>query len=370
MTISSHTRKIRYGVAGLGYISQAAVLPAFAHAGENSELVLLFSEDRLKRKELGTQYGVPALPYDDYDAYLAAGAMDAVYIALPNTMHRDFAMRAMRAGVHVLCEKPLASSVRDSKAMVEAASKYKVKLMTAYRLHFEEANMKAVEIVRSGKIGKVRYFHSLFSQQVSEGNIRLKKHLGGGSLWDLGIYCINAARYLFRAEPLEVTAMSANDGQKRFSEVDEMTSAILRFPGEGLASFTSSFGAADIASYQVVGTKGDIRLDPAYEYAEGLVLHQTIEGKTEKFTFGKRDQFAPELVYFSQCILERKMPEASGQEGLADVAIIEALYHSAKTGKTVPVSKVVVGKRPSQKQVITKPALKKPRLLHAQPASR
>lgn len=362
-------KKVRYAVIGLGHIAQAAVLPAFKHAKENSELAILFSDDSLKRKELSAQYKVPALAYDEFQPYLASKAFDAVYIALPNSMHKDYAVQAMRAGVHVLCEKPLAPSAHDCKVMISEAEKNRVWLMTAYRLHFDQANMKAVEIVRSGKIGKPRYFHSLFSQQVPDGNIRLKKDLGGGTVWDLGIYCINAARYLFGSEPVEVTALSANDGQKRFREIDEMTGAILRFPGEGLASFTSSFGAADMDVFEIVGTKGSIRLDAAYEYAEGHVMHVTVEGKTETIQYNKRDQFASELVAFSRCILEKKKPEPSGEEGLADVAVIEAIYHSAKTGQGVKLSKPVIKKHPSIKQVITKAPVRKPRLVHAAPAS-
>ena len=182
-------------------------------------------------------------------------------------MHRDYTVRACRAGIHVLCEKPLAVSESDCEEMINAAAENGVKLMTAYRLHFEQANMKAVEIAQSGKLGELRAFNSVFTMQVKDGDIRLQKDLGGGTLYDIGIYCINAARYLFQDEPIEVFGFSANNGEKRFKEVDEMFSAILRFPDERLASFTTSFGASDVSAYQIVGTEGDLRVDPAYEFA-------------------------------------------------------------------------------------------------------
>ena len=316
-TPSKDGRKVRYAVVGLGYIAQIAVLPAFARA-KNSKLVALVSDDPTKLKKLSQKYKVPTTYfYEQYAECLESGNIDAVYIALPNSMHRDYTIAACRAGVHVLCEKPLAVTEADCEQMIEAAAEHRVKLMVAYRLHFEQANLKAVEIAQSGRLGELRSFHSVFTMQVKDGDIRLKKDLGGGTLYDIGIYCINAARYIFRAEPIEVAAFSANNGDKRFSEVDEMMSAILRFPDDRLASFTSSFGAADISSYRVVGTEGHLRVDPAYEFATALEHHLTIKGRTRERKFERRDQFGPELVTFSDCILDDRDPEPSGDEGLA-----------------------------------------------------
>jgi predicted dehydrogenase len=362
--------KVRYAVVGLGYIAQVAVLPAFAHA-KNSELVALVSDDSTKLRKLSKKYEVPlTYSYDEYEQCLSSGQVDAVYIALPNSMHRDFTVRACRAGVHVLCEKPMAVTEADCEEMISAASNNNVKLMIAYRLHFEEANLKAVELAKSGKLGELRAFNSVFTMQVREGDIRLRKELGGGTLYDIGIYCINAARYLFQAEPIEVFASSANNGERRFEEVDEMTTSILRFPNERLAAFTTSFGASDISAYQIVGTKGDLRVDPAYEFAEGLKHHLTIKGKTRERTFSKRDQFAPELIYFSDCVISGEDPETSGKEGLADVRIIEALYRSAATGAVVRLAEFEKETRPTIEQEIHEPAVQKPELVRAATPSR
>ena len=149
--------------------------------------------------------------------------------------------------------------------MIAACQDSDVKLMIAYRLHFEPANMQAVEIVKSGQIGEPRFFSSVFAQQVEEANVRVKKALGGGVLDDMGIYCINAARYIFQDEPVEVFAVGASKPESRFQEVAEMHSVTLRFPEDRLATFTCSFGAAPVGSYQIVGTKGDLRLDPGYD---------------------------------------------------------------------------------------------------------
>jgi glucose-fructose oxidoreductase len=241
--------------------------------------------------------------------------------------------------------------------------------MIAYRLHFEEANLKAIEIVKSGKLGDSRIFNSLFGLQVKEGNIRTQAELGGGTLYDLGVYCINAARHLFQSEPVEAFAYSAARDDRRFKEIDEMTSALMRFPGERTASFTTSFGSADMASYEIIGTKGKLRVDPAYEYVMALKHYLTINGKTRSRTFAKRDQFAPELLYFSDCILNDVEPEPSGEEGLADVRVVRALYRAAKTGRPVKIKSVSIRKRPTLKQEKRRPPVAKPKLIRVESAS-
>ncbi|MGA8540236.1 MAG: Gfo/Idh/MocA family oxidoreductase, partial [Terriglobales bacterium] len=286
------TKKIRYAVVGLGHLAQVAVLPAFANT-TNSELIAIVSGDPAKRRALGRKYGLEHVySYDEYDEALAV--VDAVYLVLPNHLHHDYAVRASNAGVHVLCEKPMAVTEAECEAMIEAADSNHVKLMIAYRLHFEEANLEAIELAKSGKLGNVRFFDSAFSQQVAAGNVRVTEPVerGGGPVYDMGVYCINAARYLFRAEPTSVTALSANHTGKRFELVDEMTSVVMRFPEERLATFTCSFGAVDVSRYSLIGTKGMLTAEPAYDYSLALKHRITIGGKTTSETFAKRDQFA------------------------------------------------------------------------------
>ena len=358
---------VRYAVVGLGHIAQVAVLPAFAHAKRNSRLVALVSDDRTKRRELSRRYRLEtAFSYDDYDACLEQ--VDAVYIALPNSMHAEYSVRAAKAGVHVLCEKPMAVTSAECGRMVEACRRHRVKLMIAYRLHFEQINLSVVDLVRRGRIGEPKFFNSSFAMTVRSGDIRTKKDMGGGTLYDIGVYCINAARYVFRSEPTEVMAVSVNSGTARLEEIDETTGAILRFGGERVATFVTSFNAADVGSYRIVGTKGHIQVDPAYEYAEGLGYTLTVNGKATKKRIGKRDQFAPQLLYFSDCILKDTKPEPSGEEGLQDVRIVEALYRSAKTGKAVKIPPFS-DKRPTGRQRIVRPGIRKPALIKVQSAS-
>jgi predicted dehydrogenase len=371
-SFSSRSRRssrgpIRYAVVGLGHIAQNSILPAFAHARENSELKALVSDDPVKLRTLSRQYGVEnCFSYDDFHLCLHSGAIDAVYIALPNNLHADYCMRAAAAGVHVLCEKPLAVTEKECQDIIKTCAENNVKLMTAYRLHFEQGNLEAMEIVRSGEIGDPRIFNSVFTMQVNPGNIRTRSQYAGTTLYDIGIYCINAARYMFSDEPIEGFCYSAAGADPRFRKVEEMTAAIMRFPNERLAGFTASFGAEDTADFEIVGTKGKLRAIQAYEYSVPVIHELTVEGRTKRRCFELRDQFAPELIYFSNCILHDIEPEPSGVEGLRDVSIIRSLYESVRTGRPVKFKTIKRRRYPDKRQEIHRPAVKKPRLVRVQ----
>src|SRR5436305_248735 len=221
----NRSKTIRYAVVGLGHISQNAVLPAFAHARRNSRLAALVSNDPVKLKTLSKKYHVKATySYEQYEDCLHQ--VDAVYIALPNSMHAEYTRRAANAGVHVLCEKPMAVTVDECQRMIDACREAGVKLMIAYRLHFEQINLTAVDLVRRGRIGEPKFFNSSFSMQVRPGDIRTRTETAGGTLYDIGFYRHHAARYLFRAEPKEVMAISVNSAPGRLPEIDESTGAV------------------------------------------------------------------------------------------------------------------------------------------------
>ncbi len=370
MTTKKSSKKTGYAIVGLGHIVQNAVLPAFQHAKTNSNLVALVSDDKTKLRRLGKKYEVDHLyTYEEYDACLENNEVDAVYIGLPNSLHKDYTIRAAKKGVHILCEKPMAVDIKECREMIQACEKHRVKLMIAYRLHFEKANLTAIDIAGSGKIGEPRIFHSVFTQQVEAGNIRLKKALGGGALEDMGVYCLNAARYLFKDEPVEVFATTATTGEARFKEVDEMTSVVMRFPKDRLAVFTCSFGAAKVSEFQIIGTKGDLRVTPAYTYHGDITHYLTVNGKRKEKTFPTSDQFAAELIYFSDCIINNRKPESSGEEGLIDMQVIEAIYRSIKKRQFVKLQTVEKQKRPSLKQAIRRPPVKKPELIKVESPS-
>ena len=343
---------VRFAVVGLGHFAQTAILPAFANATDNAKLSALVTGDAEKAAELSRLYKVPAHNYEAYDQLLASGEIDAVYIALPNSQHREYTERAARAGVHVLCEKPLAYFAADAQAMLDACQAANVRLMTGYRLHFEEGNLQAIEAVRSGRIGEARLFNSIHTMQVDPENIRVDRSLGGGPLEDIGIYCINAARYLFRAEPEEVVAFAVKGNDPRFDEVPEAVSATLRFPGDRLAAFLCGFGEANVSEYRVIGTEGILIMDPAYTWHGDTKQTIIVNDKEQPRTFEHRDQVAAEILYFAGCVQTGAEPEPSGREGLIDVRIIEALRTSYTEHRPVRLEPLLAKSRPDASQSI------------------
>lgn len=354
---------IRFAVVGMGHIAQAAVLPAFDNA-EGCELVAIVSGDEDKRDELAQRYAPRHVcRYDEYDRLLQSDDIDAVYIALPNELHADYSIRAARAGKHVLCEKPMAPTERECRAMIEAAERADVRLMIAYRLHFDRLNLEVVREIQRGAIGKPRIFSSVFAQDVKPGDIRLAPiEKGGGTVYDMGIYCINAARYLFQEEPCEVRASSNLTGRDpRFLHCDEATSAVLTFPSGALAQFTSSFGAFRTGDYRIVGTEGEIRVQHGYDYVKEMTYTViSKDGEARTHTVPPRDQFAAELLAFADCVRDGREPEPDGYEGCADVRIIEAIYRSAASGRTVSIEAVEGVVRPTLAQAISRPPHSKP----------
>lgn len=366
----SKKKLVRFAVVGLGNFAQTAILPAFANATDKAELAALVTGDAEKAAKLGRKYGAPSYGYDEYDQLLASGSVDAVFIAVPNSEHRKFTEGAARAGVHVLCEKPLAYSVDDAETMIETCRQAKVRLMTAYRLHFEAGNLDAIKTIQSGKIGKSRLFTSTHTMQVAPDNIRTELSLGGGPLEDIGIYCLNAARYIFQTEPEEVTAFAIRSKDRRFKEIPEAVSATLRFSHDRLATFLCGFGQEKLSEYRVIGTEGVLTMDPAFTWNDDIEQTISRNDKEKTKTFKHRDQVAAEIVYFSDCILKNKDPEPSGYEGYLDVRIIDALRTSYSEHRTVAIEPLTKKRRPHASQSIKRKPAKKPKPVKAAPPSK
>jgi predicted dehydrogenase len=324
---------INYAVVGAGWISQQALLPGVVQSG-NSQVAAIVTGDRAKAARLAEFYGIGTVAdYDGYDALLAGPGIDAVYIALPNHMHADYAIRAARAGKHVMVEKPLAVNEDEALAMITAARSANVFLMTAYRLHHEPGTIAVLEHIRAGAIGRPLFFQSVFSFQTAMGNHRLKASAWGGPLQDVGVYCINAARHIFAEEPIEAMAMSHRPtDDPRFGEIDASVAAMLRFPSGGIAQFVASFGAAPIDNYRVVGTSGDLELDPGFLFQVATRLRLRRDGKITETQFPQIDHFGAQVSYFSDCIRSGTLPEADGDEGLADMRALVAIEKAAATG--------------------------------------
>jgi predicted dehydrogenase len=223
--------------------------------------------------------------------------------------------------------------------MIAAARDANVFLMTAYRLHNEPGTVAVLEHIRAGAIGRPLLFQSVFSFQTESSNHRLKAKAWGGPLQDVGVYCINAARHIFAEEPIEATAMADRPADDpRFREVDATVAATLRFPSGGLAQLVASFGAAPVDNYRVIGTLGDLELDPGFKFETATKLRLRRDGKIVETPFPQIDHFGAQIAYFSDCIAAGTPPEADGEEGLADVRALMAIERAVSTGQPQQIS--------------------------------
>ena len=339
-------RKVRYAFVALGDIAQEAMLPGVAHTG-NSEVVAFVTGDVGKGRAVGAKYGVDAVyPYERFGELLASGTIDAIYLSTPNWRHAEFAVPALDAGIHVLVEKPLEASMDAARAILDAAARSSAKLMTAYRLHFEPATLATVELIRSGKLGEVRLFTSTFSQMIDPENHRARSGEGAGVVLDMGTYAVNAARYVFEAEPTEVvSAVATRDPRAGLSEVDDTVAVTLRFPGDRLAHFVVSYYASTLDSWTAVGTKGSVQVSPGYMYGKPLERVVTIGGERSSESFQNTDHFGGELRYFSRCILEDLEIEPNGEEGVADMRVLMGILEAVRTGRPVVLDQFARAKR-------------------------
>ncbi len=361
--------KVRYAVVGAGWISQGAFMPGVAHTG-NSEMTAIVTGDEEKAQALGKRYGIENTYH--YDAYLAAldsGQFDAIYVALPNWQHREFTVPALERGIHVLLEKPMATSEDDCRAIQAAADSTGAKLLIAYRLHFEPATLEAIRMVRAGGLGKARLFTSAFSQHVAKSNHRAKHGFWAGPVADLGPYPINACRNLFGAEPTEAMAWGLRHKEFGF-DFDDTVSVLLRFPGDRMAQFTVAYGLNAHNHYRIHGTDGDLLVQPGFMFPGPLKHTLTMGETTTERSFPAVDQFGGETQYFSDCILHDRPVEPDGEEGLLDVRVVAAIGRALETGHPQALPPAVRDKYPTPAQATTLSAITPPPFVNASEPSK
>jgi predicted dehydrogenase len=322
----SSGRKVGYAVIGLGRIADHFMRAV--QASGNSKISALVSGHPDKAARIAAQYGVPKTNiynYENMDTFRDNHEIDAVYVALPNSMHAEYTIRSAKAGKHVLCEKPMCVSVPEAESMIAACKAANVKLMIAYRCHFEPTNLAAIQLIRDGAIGQVQQIQSAFGFNCGAQEWRLQKPLaGGGPLMDVGIYCLNATRYLTGEEPSQFQAFaSSNPNDPRFKEVEETVSWITKFPSGVLASCITTYGANMDGYFRVHGSKG-LRIKGRYAGPDGKQVDLD-EPNTEKDPL----QFQREADHFSDCILNNHTPQSPGEEGLRDMQYIREIYRSA-----------------------------------------
>jgi predicted dehydrogenase len=361
-------KKIRYAIVGLGDIAQEDMMPGVQHTG-NSVTTALITSDPLKAKVLGEKYDVNnTFSYEQFEQALGSGSFDAIYLATPNWRHAEFIVPALKAGIHVLVEKPLEVSTQKCQEILEAEKNSTAKLMVAYRLHFEPATLDTIEKIRSGELGTVHLFSSNFAQMVDPTNHRAHNGNLAGPVFDMGPYPVNAARYVFGDEPPEVvSAVASKHAESGFDQSFADTVAItLRFPGERLAQFNVSYYGNPTNSLLAIGTKGSVQLDPAYMFGKSLQQVTAIGEKKTEETFKNTDHFGGEMQYFSNCILQNIDPEPDGEEGFADVRVLEGILQAIESGSSITLPPFTRTKRiDTDVQKITLRAVSTPDLVDA-----
>ena len=339
-------RRVGFAIVGLGRLSLNQILPAFAKS-DACKPVALVSGDRAKALKIAAQYGVAETNITDYAGFEKLKDMpgvDVIYIVLPNGMHREFVVRAAKIGRHILCEKPMANSAAECEEMIAACKASNVKLMIAYRQQYEPLNRTLEKAVRDGKLGTLRSIVASNSQdQGDPTQWRLNHKLaGGGSMPDVGIYCLNAARFLSGLEPEEVfaTIVQPKD-DPRFREVEARCEVIARFPNGVTANFTAGYDVHRSAFLRLEGSDGFAEMDPAFGYhGSKLRFTKLMDGKDTEMapSIEDKDQFALEMDHMASCVTNNQQPHTPGEEGLQDQRIVEAIYRSAATGRSVKLT--------------------------------
>jgi predicted dehydrogenase len=330
-------RTVGWAIVGLGELALGEVMPAFGEC-RLSKPVALVSGHRDKAEKVARAYGIePANIYDyeNYDRLRDNPDVQAIYIVLPNSMHAEYTIRGARAGKHVLCEKPMAANVAECEQMIAAAREAQRKLMIAYRLRYEPFNMKAIEICQKQELGPIQMISASHGQNVAAPNIRLSRDLAGGPLGDVGVYCLNAARYLTGEEPIEVSAMSHQPkDDPRFREVPASVVWTMRFKSGVLAHCDCGFNVGESRRYRVLCQDGYLDMDPAFSY-RGLKLRTRRGQQTTEHELEPANHFAAEMEHFSECVLQNQNPRTPGEEGLADMRVMAAIEESAAAGHAV-----------------------------------
>jgi predicted dehydrogenase len=326
-------RKIGYCVIGLGVIADHFMRGV--QQSSNSRITGLVSGHRDKAERIAAQYGVPKssiYSYEDMDKFRDNKTIDAVYVALPNSMHAEYTVRSAKAGKHVLCEKPMSTTVAEAEAMIAACKAAHVQLMIAYRLHYEPVTLKAVKLIKDGALGRVQTINGAFGFNAAPGVWRLNKTLaGGGPLFDVGIYTLNASRYLTGEEPVRFTGVASTvDQDGRFSTVEENVSWTAKFPSGVVATGSCTYGAQMPGYFKVFASKGWLEMGPAYSYdgnrmrakfstgGKGTPDIEIDETNPEKDPM----EFTREAEHFSECVLRNQRPRSPGEEGLRDMKYI------------------------------------------------
>ena len=327
-------RRVGFALVGIGKLAQTQLLPAL-RTTKTARLTALVSGHADKAKRVAAAEAVPEsniYSYEAFDKIADNPDVDVVYVVLPNAMHAEYTIRALRAGKHVYCEKPMAVTTTECEEMIAAARKAGRQLGVGYRLRFEPHNQELIRIARARELGATKFITATAGTIPVEPNQwRLDKKLaGGGSMVDIGIYALQAVRAVVGGEPISVSARVTVTDPKKFKGIDETLAFSMTFPNGVLASGVSTY-AAHVSRVEVAADHGKFGLEPALYY-HGIKGFRS-DGKP--FAFQDMDQFAAEMDDFAVCVRDGKATRVPGEEGLRDMRIIDALYRSAAAGREI-----------------------------------
>jgi predicted dehydrogenase len=328
-------RKIGFALCGLGSLSMHQIAPAL-QSTQFCKLAGIITGTPEKARRWQAQYDIPDRSVYNYDtmAKLADNPdIDVVYVVTPNGLHADHTIAAAKAGKHVLCEKPMEVSPKKCQEMIDACKTAGKQLAIGYRLHFEPNHLECVRLVREKVLGGLNFIEAGFGFQIGDPTQwRLKKELsGGGPMMDVGIYALQAMRYLSGEEPVAVSALATTNDTVKFHDIEESLTWQLKFPSGILANGSTTYGFNGINRFNANTERGWLMLNPAYGY-KGI---SGMRSDGQAIQLPEIDQFAAEMDDFAQCILENRPTRVPGEEGLRDMKIITAIYESAHSGKVV-----------------------------------
>lgn len=320
---------LRWGLLSTARINRAVIPPI--QSSPPHELIAVGSRGEAQAREYARKWGIPKA-HGSYEALLADPEIDVVYNPLPNSMHAEWTIRAVEAGKHVLCEKPLALTPAEVD-LVEAAAKKTGKVVAeAFMYRHHPQTRKVKEIVDSGALGRLRLVRGCFSYYLKrEDDIRLDPHLGGGCIWDVGCYPISYARYLIGSGPVEVYGWQLTGP----SGVDLTFTGQMRYSGEVFAQFDCSFRQASRTWVEVVGSDASLFVSVPFKPEEKETLYLQREGKMEQILVKGEPLYVGEIEDMWRAVTEGRPPEISLAESRDNVRTIHALLESARSGKPV-----------------------------------
>jgi predicted dehydrogenase len=322
--------KVRWGVLGAANIAIRHVIPAMQQ-GTYCEIAAIASRSEEKAQAVAAQLGIPKA-YGSYEELLADPDIDAIYNPLPNHLHVPWSIKALQAGKHVLCEKPIAMTAAEGQVLADEARQYpQLKVMEAFMYRFHPQWQRARQLVHEGGIGELRTIHTFFSYYLADpNNIRNRDDIGGGAMLDIGCYAVSLARFLFDTEPKRVFGLVEYDPQFK---TDRLTSGMLDF-GRGTSTFTCSTQLSPYQRVNIFGTTGRIEIEipfnaPADRPCKLWYQHA---GETEEIQFAVCNQYTLQGDRFSQAILNNTDVPTPIEDAVANMRVIEAIFSSAKSG--------------------------------------